>query len=909
MNIQEKIQEAIQSPLIAMISFSDEEIEEIKVIVRRDIERAETRPNRRILNLDDLLVLLVLLTKQWGDATERRFWQVMWEEILDDPNYKPSNFFYDDLEKTIEHAGKHVFLSKGDKRRFCEFIQYHALAPQASFNAFMSLMWNAFLDEDLFSANYKQGDPLVEKIVTWLGRKFSGVEDALVNEGFEFDGKTYNIRAALKYAFMQNPKDEMIRFTQEVLKCIDRNYYCEAPSVSLQNCFLDLCEQSVGELLLLHVGAGERQRLILEKETLVDISRAYAAYEIDNENVPIVFIPDIRMIDYEGNQVQVSVFSNDMLISTHKRYLVGEGLKRRIKRIEFPLFELLPQIPQSIRLRVELWGDEHLLFSSQDKLFRSYLLFGERREARGNTLRPGVYGLVCSDSVLYEQQFDVDISISPYGCHKNITTQSGSVFIYNNRAVLFADRNAMNSVCRLEGTLVQYLYACKEDALSPIYRDMPRCILHISPQYPSASIGIYLDGKYLGSLDSISDENTLATGLWEISLHGIVGNVFGMHELWVTDLRTGSGTPICGVSFGVSKQYHIKLEKPFCFGDSTSVLLYDGFEKKITPINTDTGCGYIESEIGRLCINPPCLRWRLDDAEWHMNCVDIIYWHKASSFHNNVVLEIDAPAEMDVRIFLGETQLAASSQKQNRFLLGDAMQTNALPLAPVSLEVGNQRFTPFTIAFQPRLLAMPKISLDEGVIRFDAQNEFIGDSEAKLELSFFDEDEQLIFKHDSALKSIFLAPLMDGYYMLQINLVVETLSDSKRCILGTFEDIPCGNPDRFRFKGFRLILKKTQYKKGNIHFDNTKIDRIRYLREDLHPVYQGTLFSPGVKQQVIQFSDKGRTLRVYYLNNDEMEPANVDIQTKRLVHSSVDNQRVFACSSVYYDYEEAEHDV
>ena len=339
------------------------------------------------------------------------------------------------------------------------------------------------------------------------------------------------------------------------------------------------------------------------------------------------------------------------------------------------------------------------------------------------------------------------------------------------------------------------------------------------------------------------------------------------------------------------------------------MLLLDGSENKLVSINADTGCGFFESEIGRLCVKPPCLRWRLDEAKWHMSCMDVIYWHKASSFHNNVVLEIDAPPEMDVRLFLGDTRLAVSSQKQTLFLLGDAMQTNSLPLAHVCLEVGAESFTLFTIAFQPQLLAMPKISLDEGIISFDAQNVFIGDSDAKLELSFFNENEQLIYQHESALKSIFPASLTDGYYMIQINLLVETLFDSTRYVLGTYEDIPCGNPDRFRFEGFRLVLRKTQYEKGNIRFDSTKIDRISYLREDLHPVYQGTLFSPGVRHQVVQFIDKGHALRVYYLNNGEMEPANVDIQTKRLVNSCTDNQHVFTCKSVYYDYEEAEHDV
>ncbi|NLI21640.1 MAG: hypothetical protein GX418_08855 [Clostridiales bacterium] len=328
--------------------------------------------------MDSLLVLLIHLAKKWGEGSERRFWQVLWDEILDDPSYRPSGYFYDDLQKAICNSGKQVFTLEGNKRRFCEFIQYHALAPLSSFHAFVSLIWNAYLDEDLFNANYRVDDLLVGRIVAWLKMKFIGIDDSQINDGFEFDGKTYSIRAAFKYAFIHNSMDEMIWLVQKILMCIDRKYYREAQT-SPQDYMDIVCDQYVEKLLFGQISL-RKQRLSTQSNILIDISRAYAAYELDEVGNPVLFMPDIRMIDFNENQIQIKVFSNEELITTQVRYIVGEGLRRRLKRIDFQLFDLLPQIPSSIHLRLELWGNAQLLYSSQELLFRSFLLFTEFHE-------------------------------------------------------------------------------------------------------------------------------------------------------------------------------------------------------------------------------------------------------------------------------------------------------------------------------------------------------------------------------------------------------------------------------------------------------------------------------------------------------------------------------------------------
>ena len=218
--------------------------------------------------------------------------------------------------------------------------------------------------------------------------------------------------------------------------------------------------------------------------------------------------------------------------------------------------------------------------------------------------------MVCSDTLLYERKFDGDIVVTSSGCHKTITTKSGNHLSHDNRTVLFMDRKTKQMVCKLEGEPIQDLYADYE-GLWLIYKKTPRCILYISTEYSAVSIGAHFDDIFLGSLRSVATEKDTCSGVWEINLNAIEGDTCGMHEIRVTDLRVGSGKPYCCMLFGVLPKSQVTMSNPFCFGANSSVTVYDGTDKREVNICADNGCGFIDTKIGRMCVKPPCLRWRM----------------------------------------------------------------------------------------------------------------------------------------------------------------------------------------------------------------------------------------------------------------------------------------------------------
>lgn len=905
MTLIEKVRDALRLPLIGSAVFSDEEINDLKKIARTEYEKTENRPDRRMYRLDVFVVLFVNLTKHWGGGSDGRFWQSIWEELFDDPDYSPSRYFYDDLEAVLIEYGKNVFRSRRNKRQFCEFIQFHSLAPSASFHSLIQLMWNFYLDEDLLNANYQTDHPLVKEFVLWFRYQFSDEDDSKIDNIFEFEGKTYAIRASIKYAFVQNDTTEMIGFAHQIFACMDRTYYREMLSESDCNYLLEKCESCLNVILHEQLSRGQKRRRQTTTVLPIDISRAYAAYELNERGIPVLIVPEIRMMNNDAEQIIIKVFVSNREVQTLQRYVAGEGIRRRIKQIEIDLASILEDCRELIDIRVELWVGSDCRYDSQEKLYRNFILFSQRREERGNILKPGDYMLVqiSEESV---EKVNCQCSMANNEYTWILTTQNETILSSADRAIAFLEGGSHTASCMWDGAAATHLSLAIDENTYPVFRSAPKGKLVFSQPYPH--IKLLLDNQFEGFLQNLSyvcRENDL---VWTIDLSSIDTFFSGIHRITIQSEDSVRPKLLYDSYIFISDRYQVKKPSSFCFGKSSSVFLCDETQRYEIYIDAESGIGQWPIPEGILHIAPPVLRWRIDSEEWCMQQSRQALWHRDPLFHNNVIIQIDAPEGNEVALFLGETPLFQSSRHKSTFLLGDALQSYDGSKATVNLKIGEKQIDLFTIVFQPILVSQPLLILESEELSFDAQEVYLGPENTEFELELYNDVTNMsAILQGISINDVRSVNLEDGFYTVEIFVHAdEGLFASERRSLAKYEDIPLGTPYKFYFQDMQLRLEKTRYgdERGQIvRFSNVSINHITFLREEFYPVYQGTLNTKGQKRQEIEFVDKGDSIRIYYPSGEERKPASINVQSKSIVNATPDRKQIFPCMSVYYKEE------
>ncbi|MCI7157177.1 MAG: hypothetical protein MSC52_06280 [Solobacterium sp.] len=80
--LQLKIQNALDSRFIGETIFSDEEIDEMRKDCKSYYQNMQRRYNKnlKLLEVDELVVLIVNIAKKWIDEEEGRFWVKLYNE-------------------------------------------------------------------------------------------------------------------------------------------------------------------------------------------------------------------------------------------------------------------------------------------------------------------------------------------------------------------------------------------------------------------------------------------------------------------------------------------------------------------------------------------------------------------------------------------------------------------------------------------------------------------------------------------------------------------------------------------------------------------------------------------------------------------------------------------------------------
>ena len=100
--LKEKIARAMRADFIGDIVFDEDEINTMKDECRLFYRAAQSSWSKiyRREDIDELIVLIVNIAKNWHDESEGRFWTKLFGEIFDDGSISPVKF-YDEFEYSL----------------------------------------------------------------------------------------------------------------------------------------------------------------------------------------------------------------------------------------------------------------------------------------------------------------------------------------------------------------------------------------------------------------------------------------------------------------------------------------------------------------------------------------------------------------------------------------------------------------------------------------------------------------------------------------------------------------------------------------------------------------------------------------------------------------------------------------
>lgn len=905
--LAQKIVNAMNAPLLSMISFSQAEMDEIRFHVREAYLESLNKPDKYIVDAAWLIVLLVNLSKNWGSGDDTRFWEEMFGKILHDDSRHLLPPHWDTIEHTISRYHKKLFRSRSNKRMLREFILYHALAPRESFDALIELLWNCYLDTDLFDSSFDRDSMLLPHLIGSLKNRFAHESNAMsgkssLDRNSQFGGATYAIRAGLKYAFMQNPIDDMADLVSRIFTLIDQLYYNEYQSNSTADYFTECCVKSIRRLISTQVPAKRRLRNKESAPQQLVLDNIFGAYELDRNGIPILAFPEVRVFESDSDCIMIRIFDQEgAVVYSGMRHFVGEDLKRRLRRIEIPLAEIRENRPNPLRVRVELSAGGAVVYDSGDQLSRDFVLFGGRAEENRWIVSPGTYVLVCNPRLNLADFTDCALIGTTLPWMTTLCAQDGNSLSLGGRSVFFSDRdNFIN--CHMDGSEVPHLLWQNAKGQHRIYRGTPIISIQIIGMSP-AQVTVWHNGQRLGPLTkwgTIDDD-----AIWKVDWCGDVGpNVFYHSVVFVNSM---TGRVVQSTEFCVSDRYALEMDVSYCFGESEEVTLHFGEERITRHLNAHGEFDPVPCEGGFLVPTPNRIRWRIDNGPWHSRGMDRILWHRDTRLHNNAVLEVERNFKAMVSLSFADISLPISSAAPSCFLLGNALFERTEVEGEVALWIDKTQHVLLQVARNPRLLGIPQLDLVEGMLIFDATSEFVGDLDTRFDITILHEGEICAVVR-MALSDRVETTLLSGWYTIRIETVSDNFFNTKRMLLAEYDTLKLGNPDESTFVNSYIRLEKSvEGERRKVKLEQTYIRDISYLRTDLYPTYQGYLCAPGRQKTEIAFECKdSSTLRIFRPFENELLPLTVDVKRKTLSTRAADGKSVLKCSSVYYKREEAE---
>lgn len=889
--LQLKIQNALDSRFIGETIFSDEEIDEMRKDCKSYYQNMQRRYNKnlKLLEVDELVVLIVNIAKKWIDEEEGRFWVKLYNEVFEDGSVNPSKF-YDEYETSLERHNHILFKSKENKRMFRETFLLHSFAPETSSNAFIKLLWGWYSDNEILNFDYSKEDDysLLQKFVIFLRNTFSNEKD--FNEDVTFEGNIYQIKSSFKYLFTQDP-DNGYELLHSIFSCFNTVY--RASNKREDSFFWTRCSIMINKMLEeARVSKSGRRSGINNNRIIDDYSKIHIDYGFNSDNKVVLVIPEIRAIDETADEYVLTVFNGDKRIYQYEGYVLGEGFRRKIKSVEIPLEEFIDELKENLNIRVTLSlnRDRRLttIYDSKQSLVRDYILFKSSREIRVEVCSPGSYYIVLPTNTNIADYTNCEIAYVN-NLVISLVGEEGNYVALNNRRTFFSTKQKGFSQFIPDGKVIKDLYFIHNGLEVPVFSSLDGIsILSSDITNNISSIAMKVNE---GNTIPLSEIAQIKDSILYVDLAYNDAIMFGYNRIDFFDMtkfKLVHSFEFCG-----NDKIKIRCDG-YAFSDKNVCLKITG---SATPLEITCDA---RVETARFNFNEeeyiyklPYISFRIDKNEWMYDGYGETLWHEDQQLHNNCLIEINNNSCRDYLITANGH--AIDKADDNIYRLGDVLtELEKEPVVTVDLTIGKRTFELIKIANE-EILDDFELDIEEkkaSILPF-----FIGPNNSEFEIELESDEQNYSLTLNENFE--FDEDIEDNYYHVCIYLK-DFFGDRKLLLEG---DYAIGNPDKIAF--INSFIELTKFNKpdgGKVKLSDVYIMDIEYLRNEGEiALYSANLQYAKRKVPVEVHVRDSRVLTFYLVENESFSMMSYDLNKKMFVKSEPNGDNIIPCGACYYE--------
>ena len=876
-------------------------------------------------------------------------------EVQLNKNYSLIGKITDALILKNDVSSGRILFRSGSKNSYVQTFLFQSYAPSQSINAYVRLLWSLFTSE-LFDYQYidRTDKELCNRIVDNLARLYSNDPDS--ESDIEFNGKTYQIRAGLRYGFAQD-KITSALLTRRILNYINRAFRLNE-DISL-DADSDYLSSIVSNNLKTILTPSVRKAAKKNRKTLSvnDIKAIHASYFFDDrcgQNPAVLLcVNGSRLPDeYRGAKkvkLTVSRLLNDGKI-LKELHSCGEILSSdfipNFEELSVDITEFFRFPLEGVRLRAILKVDDRVIYDSADAgddLDRLFLIFKGNKEVRGNC-KPDFYTIVstrtfCPESCLYLKK--------PYGkiCNYaySFIASEGDRVTFGSQSVFFGVKREDEhyywgkDISPLDGIRIKTPLG-----IFPVYNALSSFHIHVENRTDFENIWIEDSGDN-DRKQFFPKDMTLDGTHVELSAQSFPQ--FQPRSLRVLKKQSGREKPdiIHEEKYFIDPDASLREDGTCLFDHGEFLIKWQIWHQHDTlhlrEAETPLGDGdewlgqyNVEEQIAEIplgnnrwaVLDVPYFRWNFDSETYNDLPLEKKIWF--GDIHSGQVINIDSSFQIE-GVYVGETKLR-TGHKPNSYLLGDAIVGGGCRLgagqcvyAKAMVNGRNETFRICEITTQPELRIDPRETIDvleDGHINVVLSDNFTGPEDARFEYEFVDAytDDSFVISGKFCLESSVLEgqTLPDGEYFMTLKCTFrdpKSLQKVTKCLYSSrYEDnvVVIGNPDKFLYRGVsKLVFEKTRG--GNkkwIKFDGYDyIDNIEYLRTgESYPSYKGVYHASKSKGVPVIFDAiKQDKIRMYFVaggsEGEELVCYSVNDAQQRLVSAEANGQNLFRCLTIY----------
>lgn len=954
--------------LVGDINFSSEEKEKIRnefFSIYSKNHKNGWKNDLSDYELDTISITLILVAKNYPkDWRGKEFWPKIADRInvyARDTEVEmplPYNVLSQIKGRLTDPFRRRVFFtSKQGHQQYVQSIMFQAYAPKTSIEAFIKLAWTLYCSIFSFSYDDKTDQNLCSDIIEKLAKKNSSDTD--LDDDVQIGGNFYQIRAALKYGFTQDPVSSTL-LLRRILDYINK-IYLEKKDLALKaedDYLAGLVENTIRGLLTPSLRKRRHSRSL---PTVCKTDEITPSFVIGSSGKLELITNSIRLeeshIGAREATLKVWPVMNGKTLGNPiccSNPIVSSDFIPMVEELRVGLEPLLRIPSQNICLHVVLDVDGEAIY--EKGIERPFILMKGKHEVIGDC-RPDSYTLYFSNLFNVNQCLNLKDGFEKTGSNTiSFISNPGDSITSKEQTFFFRNSNDDVSFSFGPETINTDMTATfqesgKESISYSIYQKMDFLVISSGKKenLEKTQVELISDGttsylKLAGAFENISNSITIDLSnlvpdkryVLKLSRIDSTGKVLLLSEPISFVISPSAGysfqsknaiIPYGDISLIMQWNFLcfvgteiIKERNDPAVIDFAGIKFDDPDNHRIQLKNNENPDDFLkEGENLKLSFKLPYFKWALDEDDLVSEPLDSAIW--CGDIYNNELIHAESSEEF--KIFINDT-LLTPAKKKGYFLLSNAFYSqpnseDCIVNAKICRNGKEQSVPLFEIIRRPKFYLKSGVKelfdeTDEG-IKLLFSNCYCGPSDTLFRIVLKPEhitDKSIEFQGNYCATDDFptLEHIPDNEYKVTITAeyALPNHLEKSKFILINDEDILIGSENGFLYEGVDCLqFKKYRCPNGTqqkFKKNPISISSIHYVEDDELPIYSGKLKLGKGKSVDIYFKAKSEdNILLYYKEGDELKPMSCSSDGTEFVNREPDGQKYFTSRSIYCEVE------